>query len=379
MSPPAAVAPFVARSQRVREAMGSSGVDVTLLSVGADLPWLTGYSAMPLERLTMLVVPPAPVPACAVLVVPALEAPRARPVPEAFSMRPWGETEDPVEVVASLVRDFAPFPERCIAVSDRTWAMFLLQLQERLPGNRWVPASAVMAPLRAVKDAQEVEALARAAASADRVARALLGGEVPLVGRSERDISVEIGQRLIAEGHDRVNFAIVASGPNAASPHHEPGERTVQAGEPVVCDFGGSLAGYCSDMTRTVFTGPPPPELAHVYEVVAEAQAAGVAAARVGSACHEVDAAARRVISQAGLGEYFMHRTGHGIGLEEHEPPYMVTGNYAPILAGNAFSVEPGVYLPGRWGVRIEDIVVATPEGPRTLNQASRALSVVEA
>jgi Xaa-Pro aminopeptidase len=359
--------------------MDSAGVDVSLLSVGADLPWLTGYWAMPLERLTMLVVPAASVHASAVLVVPALEAPRARPVPEAFGMRTWGETEDPVDVVASLVRGFVPSVGRCIAVSDRTWATFLLALQERLPGNRWLPASTVMGPLRAVKDAQEVEALARAAASADKVAAALLGGEVPLVGRSERDISVEIGQRLVAEGHDHVNFAIVASGPNAASPHHEPGERVVQAGEPVVCDFGGSLAGYCSDMTRTVFTGPPPPELAHVYNVVAEAQVAGVAAAQVGSACHEVDDAARKVIGQAGFGEHFVHRTGHGIGLEEHEPPYMVTGNDAPILAGNVFSVEPGVYVPGRWGVRIEDIVVATAEGPRSLNQASHALIVVEA
>ncbi len=356
--------------------MQSAGVDALLLSLGADLPWLTGYWAMPLERLTMLVVFPPAVPEVPVLVVPALEAPRVQLVPEVFRLRPWEETEGPVQVVASLVR--RSVGERpCVAVSDRAWASSLLQLQGELPGAKWRAASSVLAPLRSVKDDREVEALARAASSADRVANALLQGEIPLVGRTERDVATEIGQRLLAEGHDRVNFAIVASGPNAASPHHEPSGRAIQVGEPVVCDFGGSMGGYCSDITRTVFTGPPAAELARAYEVVERAQASGVAAAQVGAPCEQVDAAARQVIAGAGLGEYFVHRTGHGIGLEEHEPPYLVAGNDAVLQAGNVFSVEPGVYVPGRWGVRIEDIVVATAQGPRSLNQASHALTVV--
>ena len=355
--------------------MGAAGVDTLLLSLGADLPWLTGYTAMPLERLTMLVVPPAgnepPT-----LVVPELEAPRVVPFPEVFSLRPWAETEDPVEIVASLVLA-ATGTTPALGVGDRTWAAFVLGLQDALPGAAWLLASGVTGPLRAVKDDAEVEALSKVAASADRVAAALLAGEIPLLGRSEREVSAELRRRLVEEGHDSVNFAIVASGPNAASPHHEASERVIGAGEPVVCDFGGSLAGYCSDITRTVFTGAPEPELARIYAVVAEAQVAGVEAARPGVPCSDVDRAARSVIEEAGYGRYFIHRTGHGIGLEEHEDPYMVAGNDEPLQPGNVFSVEPGIYVPGRFGVRIEDIVVATPAGPEPLNKAGHGLTVV--
>ena len=365
------------RLARVHEAMGLAGVDVLLLSLGADLPWVTGYVAMPLERLTMLAVPAAgrgqPI-----LVVPELEAPRVNPVPEVFAVQPWGETEDPIAIVTSLVNTYAG-SSPTLAVSDRAWATFLLRLQGNLPGAKWRPASEVTARLRAIKDEAEVEALAAASAAADRVAAALLGGEIALVERTERDVSVEITHRLLAEGHEKVNFAIVGSGPNSASPHHEPGDRVIKAGEPVVCDFGGTMGGYCSDITRTVFTGPPPRELARIYEVVAKAQAFGVMSAQVGELCSGVDDATRRIITKAGYGEYFVHRTGHGIGLEEHEEPYIVAGNSEPLTAGHAFSVEPGVYIPGRYGVRIEDIVVATSRGPRSLNEADHALTVVDA
>lgn len=366
---------FAARLERVRKAMANSGVDALLISLGADLPWLTGYWAMPLERLTMLVVPAA-ASEMPVLVVPELEAPRVKPVPEVFTVRPWAETESPVDIVASLVSG-STGAEPAIAVGDRTWATFVLGLQAVLPRASWRRASLLTGPLRAVKDAAEVEALARVAASADRVAAQLLAGEIPLLGHSERAVSAEISRRLLAEGHQAVNFAIVASGPNAASPHHDATERVISDNEPVVCDFGGALDGYCSDITRTVFTGPPPAELAHVYEVVAAAQAAGVAAAQLGRPCSEVDRAARAVIEEAGYGRYFVHRTGHGIGLEEHEDPYMVIGNEEPLTAGNAFSVEPGIYVPGKWGVRIEDIVLSTPAGPERLNKADRALTIV--
>jgi Xaa-Pro aminopeptidase len=375
MSPSAAA--LTSRLGRARQAMAEQAVDAMLVSLGADLPWLTGYTAMPLERLTMLVLPSSASGAGPVLVVPQLEAPRVAPVPEVFSVRPWAETEDPVAIVSDLVRSCCRAPAPVLAISDRAWATFLLQLQERLVGASWVKASAVTAPLRAVKDADEVAALAAVAASADRVAAALLAGEVPLVGRTERAVSAEIGRRLLEEGHDRVNFAIVASGPNSASPHHDATERTIGRDEAVVCDFGGTMDGYCSDITRTVFTGPPRAELALVYETVAEAQAAGSQAARVGVACSEVDRAARRVIEEAGFGPYFVHRTGHGIGLEEHEGPYLVEGNSTRLMAGHCFSVEPGVYVPGRHGVRIEDIVVATEQGPMALNKAPHGLTVV--
>jgi Xaa-Pro aminopeptidase len=208
------------------------------------------------------------------------------------------------------------------------------------------------------------------------------------VGRTEADVSADIGRRLLAEGHQRVNFAIVGAGPNAASPHHEPGTRAIEAGEVVLCDFGGTMAaaaaggvGYCSDITRCVWTGgeDPPAEVAEVYAVLHEAQRAACAAAAVGTPCEDVDAAARRRIEAAGWGPQFFHRTGHGIGIEEHEDPYVVAGNRTPLAPGHAFSVEPGIYAAGRWGFRLEDIVVATDAGPEELNRADHALVVVDA
>jgi Xaa-Pro aminopeptidase len=199
------------------------------------------------------------------------------------------------------------------------------------------------------------------------------------VGRTEAEVSADISRRLREEGHERVNFAIVGSGPNSASPHHEPGHRVIGSGEAVVCDFGGTMDGYCSDITRTVWTGPPTAEATELYRLLQRAQADGVAAARTGTSCAAVDAAARSVIESGGYGEAFIHRTGHGIGLEEHEDPYIVAGNDLTLVAGHAFSVEPGIYLAGRFGARIEDIVVATDPGPRSLNTVSHDLTVVEA
>jgi Xaa-Pro aminopeptidase len=367
---------FEPRLARVRATMAEQGVDVLLLSVGPELPWLCGYEAMPLERLTMLVVPAG---GDATLVVPQLEAPRVREQPGVFALQPWGETEDPVGLVAGLVG-----PAATLAIGDRTWARFVVDLQHALPRARLERAAGVVGPLRAVKDEAEVGALRRAADAADRVAHQLQTGEVPLVGRTEAEVSADLGRRLVAEGHSRVNFAIVAAGENAASPHHDPGARVIGPGEVVLCDFGGTMpdehgVGYCSDITRCVHTGPVPAELADLYAVLSEAQAAGVAAARVGVPAEQVDAAARRVIAAAGHGDHFVHRTGHGIGVEEHEDPYIVDGNPTELVAGHAFSIEPGIYVPGRWGARLEDIVVATDAGPDALNAADHALVVVDA
>jgi len=198
-----------------------------------------------------------------------------------------------------------------------------------------------------------------------------------LVGRTEAAVSADISARLLAEGHDVVNFAIVAAGENAASPHHHAGERVIVDGDLVLCDFGGTMAGYCSDITRCVSVGEPQPAVADAYAVLHAAQAAGVAAGVVGAGCQDVDRAARQVITEAGFGEYFIHRTGHGIGMEAHEDPYMVEGNSLPIAAGHAFSVEPGIYVPGAWGMRLEDIVVATDDGPLPMNRVNHDLVVV--
>jgi Xaa-Pro aminopeptidase len=365
-----------ARFSQVRDQMRALSIDALLLSLGAELPWLTGYEAMPLERLTMLVLP---VDDQATLVVPELEAPRVDHDPRLFDMRPWAEHEAASGVVASLVGK-----RQRLAVSDRCWAAHLLELEEVLPGAHFSSARDVVGPLRAVKDAQEMMAIRAAGAAADVVADALLAGEIALIGRTEAEVSEELSRRLRDAGHDRVNFAIVGSGPNSASPHHEAGARKIGRGEVVVCDFGGSLSygdgvGYCSDITRTVVTGEPDPEFAELYEVLRLAQSAAVAAAVVGTACEQVDSAGRDAITAAGYGDAFIHRIGHGIGIEEHEDPYMVAGNATPLKAGHAFSVEPGIYLAGRFGARIEDIVIATGDGPLACNRADHQLVVVEA
>ena len=369
---------FAERFARVRARMTEVGVDAVLLSVGPDLPWLTGYTAMPLERLTMLVLPRE---GDATLVVPRLEAPRVVERPDVFRLHPWDETDDPIAVVADLVGAAGD-----VAIGDRTWARFVLDLQAALLLAHWSKAVEVVGPLRAVKDAAEVAALRRAGAAVDAVAADLQAGRIPLVGRTEADISADIGRRILDAGHQHVNFAIVAAGENAASPHHDASDRVVAAGEVVLCDFGGTMldpggVGYCSDITRCVVAGggPVPAEVAEAYAVLHEAQQAAVGAATVGTTCEDVDGVARGIIAAAGYGDRFIHRTGHGIGVEEHEDPYIVAGNATPLAAGHAFSVEPGIYLPGRFGLRLEDIVVAADAGPDAMNTADHALAVVDA
>jgi Xaa-Pro aminopeptidase len=365
---------FGERSARVRARMDELGVDVVLLSVGPDLPYLTGYEAMPLERLTMLVLPRE---GEATLLVPRLEAPRVVERPDVFALRTWDETDDPIAIVAGLVGGASR-----AAIGDRTWARFVLDLESALPSTAFCRADSVIGPLRAQKDAAEVAALRAAGAAADRVATALQSGEIELVGRTEADVSADLGRRLLAEGHQRVNFAIVAAGAKAASPHHEAGERVIAAGEVVLCDFGGTMlgpdgVGYCSDITRCVHVGEPSAEVAEAYAVLQAAQQAAVAAAVLGTPCEEVDATARRLIAEGGYGDRFIHRTGHGIGIEEHEDPYIVSGNATPLEAGHAVSVEPGIYVPGRFGLRLEDIVVAAADGPDPLNRVDHGLAVV--
>jgi Xaa-Pro aminopeptidase len=380
---PAALAARQGRITRVQHRMEELGVDALLLSHGADLPWLIGYRAMPLERLTLLVLPASGDP---VLVVPGLEAPRVASGEGLFSIAPWSDGDDPIDVVASALSpaDRADLHGALrLAISDRAWATDLLSLQRRFPDALWLEASTVTSPIRAVKDRSELAALRAAGAAADRVALLLQAGEIPLVGKSESAVSTRIAAHLLEEGHQQVNFAIVGSGPNAASPHHEPGERIIGPGETVVCDFGGAFSldgdvGYCSDITRTVMTGSPSPEIEECYEVLQAAQHEAVCSAKSGVAAEAVDQVARRVIEEAGYGALFVHRTGHGIGIEEHEDPYLVAGNAELLEPGHAFSVEPGIYQAGRFGMRLEDIVVIGEDGePEPLNNVDHSLIVV--
>lgn len=354
------------RLERAREAMRGSGVDVLLAGPSADLYYLTGYQALPLERLTLLVLPAE---GEATLVVPQLEAPRAvaSGVGALMEITSWAETQDPFDAV---VHALGRTPRTC-ALQDQLWASSVLQLQARLAGARFVAAGEVLRALRAVKTEDEIDRLRAVGRAIDAV-----HAQVPALlraGRSEVEVGRDITELILRE-HDNVEFVIVASGPNGASPHHETSQRVLQHGDPVVVDIGGRLDGYCSDSTRTYVVGGVPTGFTELFAVLQEAQEAAVAAVRPGVAAQDVDRAARRIIADAGYGDLFVHRTGHGIGIEVHEHPYIVEGNTEPLTPGMAFSVEPGIYVPDRYGSRIEDIVVVTDGGCERLNLRPREL-----
>jgi len=369
---------YAERLLRARAALVESGTSALLVGVGPELEWLTGYAAHGGERLNLLVIPADGEVA---YVSPRLEAPAALAAPGFVDGRlriaTWEETDDPYLLVPGLVPP--PEPLRLL-VSDGLRAQFVLGLQAVLPGAGWGLASGVLAPLRRSKDADEIALLRAAARAADRAIERVISG--PLVGRTEAEVAKDVRDALLDEGHDTAEFWIVASGPNSASPHHEPGDRVINAGEPLLLDIGGRRAGYNSDITRTVWIAGedgsgPDPGFRQIYELTAAGQAAARAAIRPGVSFEALDAAAREVITAGGYGEAFMHRLGHGIGLEVHEEPYVVAGNRETAVAGNTFSCEPGIYLEGRYGVRIEDAMVCTPDGGESLNEAPRELRLV--
>ncbi|MGH3760303.1 M24 family metallopeptidase [Actinophytocola sp.] len=363
-----------ARLDRAREAAGTAGVDALLMAPGSDLRYLLGGTGTSFERLTCLVVPTG---APAVLVVPKLEAPGYAAVPTeelGVEIATWVDAEDPYTLVASRLGGVSR-----VALGDMMPALHVLGLRRALPGAEQVLAGPIVRELRMRKDAAEVAALRRAGAAIDRVHARM--AEFVRVGRTEAAAGADIAAAIVEEGHTVAEFVIVGSGPNGASPHHSLSDRVFEAGDVVVVDIGGPVAeGYCSDSTRTYVLGEPrQQDVADTYAVLQAAQAAAVEAVRPGVAAQDVDAAARRIIADAGFGEYFIHRTGHGIGLDVHEDPYIVAGNTLPLEPGMAFSVEPGIYQPGRWGARIEDIVVVTEDGVEPLNVRPHELTVLPA
>ena len=373
------------RLVRAQSAAAQRGLDAVLISPGSDLRWLTGHHPPPLERLTCLVVPSS---GRASLVVPALEGPAAQACDAVreggVHLATWRETDDPFQLVGALLEGALGRQPAQVAVSDRMWAAHIEGLRAALGGADWLTAGALLADLRVVKDAAEVQALREAAAAIDRVHAGM--GEWLRPGRTEREVGADVGRAITDEGHERVNFVIVGSGPNGASPHASVTDRVLRPGDPVVVDIGGTMpSGYCSDCTRTyvVPAYADAPQQAEVdeafcrmYEVLRRAQQAGLDAVRPGVRAESVDHAARSVIDAAGYGSYFIHRTGHGIGLDEHEEPWIVAGDETLLAPGMAFSVEPGIYLPGRFGARIEDIVVVTDSGVEVLDTADRSLLV---
>ncbi|WAL69012.1 Xaa-Pro peptidase family protein [Amycolatopsis cynarae] len=372
--PSPAPATLRARLDRARKAAAGAETDALLIAPGSDLRYLLGESGGSFERLTTLVVPAGE--GAPALVVPKLEAPGYAHVPAGelgIEIVTWVDGEDPYRMVAARLGK----PGR-VAVSDNTAALHVLAFREALGAAEQTLAGPVVRELRMRKDAAEVEALRRAGAAIDRVHARM--GEWLRPGRTEAEVGADIEAAILAEGHTRADFVIVGSGPNGASPHHDVSGRVIERGDVVVIDIGGPVAeGYNSDSTRTYAVGEPrDADVAETYEVLRRAQRAAVEAVRPGVTAEAVDAAARDLITAAGFGEFFIHRTGHGIGLDVHEDPYIVAGNALPLEPGMAFSVEPGIYLPGRWGARIEDIVVVTEDGAESLNTRPHELVVLD-
>lgn len=363
---------FLARLHRVRHAALEAGVDGVLVTPGADLRYLTGYDAKALERLTCLVIPTH---GDAAIVVPNLEVLAALASPIADLDLPvigCGEGDDAYARVADLLPKAA-----VIAVDDHMWASKVLRLKAAMPSVEQLLAGPFIEPIRMRKDAREIAALRSAGAAIDRVHAQVPG--LLRAGRTEREIGRDIAELIISEGHVTVDFVIVASGPNGASPHHDLSDRVLQQGDAVVVDIGGTMPdGYCSDCTRMYALGSPGEEYLEKFDILYDAQRQARELARPGVAAGAIDAAAREHLDAHGLGEQFIHRTGHGIGMQTHEEPYIFQGSAFVLEPGMAFSIEPGFYDEGRFGARIEDIVVCTADGIESMNLQPHELVVVE-
>jgi Xaa-Pro aminopeptidase len=358
------------RHRRVREEMARQGIDFLFITPSSDLLYLLGYPAHASERLTLLGIP---LDGAAFIVVPRLEAPRLEHWRDRIDIHIWDETESPYALVARLIEGA---PGSAIGISDHARAIVLLQLLELMPEARFKPATPILRELRMIKDEMEIEQLRIASERTDAAWEEFIQTS-RLAGRTEREVGQDITNLLRKQGLMTTTFLIVASGPGSASPHYMTADRVIQEGDAVVFDFGARWNHYTSDLTRTVHVGEPSDEYRRAYAVVLRANQAAFEAVRPGIPCEAIDKAARDVITDAGYGEYFIHRLGHGLGLDGHEEPYLVGGNDLPLRAGMVFSDEPGIYIPGKFGIRIEDTVVCRENGGERLNHCRRDLTVM--
>lgn len=356
------------RLERAQTALRTAGVDALVVGPSSDLVYLTGINAHLSERLNLLILPAS---GKASFVVPRLEAPNVADKADLVTIASWEETDSPATLAASLLGG-----AKRVAIGDQLHAVFVLRLQEAVPGATWAQGGPILKDLRARKDAAEIEAQREAALRTDKAWAAFLEAG-PIKGMTEAQ-AIERLNALMTEQGVKPMFGICASGPNSAAPHYHTGDRVIEDGDAIVFDFGGELNGYLSDMTRTVHVGNPSDEYRKVYEIVLRANQAAFEAVRPGVACEAVDKAARDLITAEGYGDYFIHRVGHGLGLDVHEDPYLVRGNTSPLEPGMVFSDEPGIYMPGKFGVRIEDTVVCTEDGAIRLNTAPKDLTVVD-
>ena len=367
-APVLTASPYVDRLQRAQEEMARQGIDLLVVGPSADLFYLIGYQGHESERLSALVLPREGAPH---FVVPALEAPLLQDQRDLLEIVPWHETSDPARAVADVA---GPAASDAVAVGDELWSVFTLRLQRVMPQASWREGGQLLRPLRMIKDEREIALLAEAARRTDETWEVFL--ETSIAGLTEWEVRERLLSLLADRGLAPV-FCNVGSGPNGAAPHQPASDRVVGPGDAIVCDWGGALEGYNSDVTRTAHVGEPSEAFVRAYDAVQAANEAALAAVRPGTQCQEIDRAARRVLTAAGYGDAFIHRTGHGLGLSLHEEPYLVEGNTLPLQEGMVFSDEPGVYFPGEFGIRIEDTVVCTAAGGRRLNEATRALRVM--
>jgi Xaa-Pro aminopeptidase len=361
-------APYADRLRRTQAEMARQSIDLLVVGASADLLYLIGYAGHESERMSVLVLPRDGAPH---YVVPGLEAPLLHDQRDLLEIVTWEETEDPAAKVAAVAGTSAL---GTIAAGDELWSVFTLRLQRAMPRARWTEGGQLLRPLRMIKDEREIALLAEAARRTDESWEEFL--TLSITGMTEWEVRERLMGLLSTRDLQPV-FCNVGSGPHGASPHQTASERVIGPGDAVVCDWGGSLQGYNSDVTRTAHVGEPSPEFTRAYEAVLAANQAAFEAVRPGVPCQEIDRAARSVLTSAGYGDAFIHRTGHGLGLSLHEEPYLVEGNTLPLAERMVFSDEPGVYFPGQFGIRIEDTVVCTADGGRRLNEATRQLRVM--
>ncbi len=361
---------YAARLDRAASLAADSGLDGIVVGPGPDLQYLVGVEGDTIERLTALVLGPGLAPT---IVVPRMELAKVRTTAVGalgLAVSDWVDGDNPYDLVAAALGTVSR-----VGVSDALPALHVIPLADRID-VRVELATPVLREGRMIKDAEEIAELRLAGEAIDAVHRRV--PEWLRAGRTEREVAADIAEAIVAEGHRTVEFVIVGSGPNGADPHHEVSDRVIGDGEIVVVDIGGAVpSGYNSDSTRTYVVGAPDPDAADRIAVLVRAQQAAVDAVRPGATAEQIDAAARSVLAEARLGEAFLHRTGHGIGVSVHEEPYIAPGNDLVLREGMAFSIEPGIYFPGEWGARIEDIVVVTADGCERLNIAPHGLTAV--
>ncbi|WP_332898047.1 M24 family metallopeptidase [Haladaptatus sp. CMSO5] len=361
---------FERRTRVCQDALTAADADALICFPGENMYYLSGFHDEPMERHLFFILAREGDP---IFIAPELYEGQIRAASWVEDVRTWADGDDPRKLVENVLIDL-DIVAGDLLVDDQMWARFTQDLRRAAPGATFGLASTVLAPLRMRKDAAELDAMRHAGQIADTVSEQVREMGDDALGMTEAELARHIENLCIEAGGDALSFdVIVGSGPNGAKPHHRHGDREIQAGDPVVLDFGVFAAHYPSDQTRTVvFAGEPPEGFEAAFSAVKAAQEAAVEAVEPGVTAASIDRVARDIITEAGYGEQFIHRTGHGVGLNVHEDPYIVSGNETKLEPGMVFSVEPGVYFDGEFGIRIEDLVVVTEDGHERLNHSPR-------